>query len=136
MTNQALVPADISDRYEVHEWRNGLAILTAEHPEEWTDILKVLRGFGWTKKGFDTRIVVDNVEHIAPTRKIGCYKNRVAVQMESDNKDDDLQHFDWPGRGLSNGFAPHMAKLRPRLDGSGRGPVFVFGIRKGAYVED
>ena len=29
MTNQALVPAEIAARYEVHEWRNGLAIMTA-----------------------------------------------------------------------------------------------------------
>jgi hypothetical protein len=45
MTNQALVPADIEQRYEVHEWRNGLAILTAAHPEEWEDIPRVVRGF-------------------------------------------------------------------------------------------
>ena len=45
MTNQALVPADIDDRYEVHEWRNGLAIMTAAHPQEWADLLEVLRAF-------------------------------------------------------------------------------------------
>jgi hypothetical protein len=39
MTNQALVPTDVSERYEVHEWRNGLAILTAAHPNRWGDIL-------------------------------------------------------------------------------------------------
>jgi hypothetical protein len=125
MTNQALVPADISGRYEVHEWRNGLAILTAAHPQEWIDILKVLRGFtllksdilkpggrkstiadkldgqffrlGWTEKGFDTRIVVDNVEHAAPTHKVDCYKNRVALEVEWNNKDPfydrDLNNF-------------------------------------------
>jgi hypothetical protein len=60
MTNQALVPADISDRYEVHEWRNGLAILTAAHPKELIDIL----------------IMVDNIERAAPRHKIDCYKNR------------------------------------------------------------
>jgi len=45
MTNQALVPAEIAARYEVHEWRNGLAILTAAHPEEWANLLEVLRDF-------------------------------------------------------------------------------------------
>jgi hypothetical protein len=34
MTNQLLIPDDIAARYEVHEWRNGLAILTAAHPDE------------------------------------------------------------------------------------------------------
>ena len=110
MTNQTLVPADIEKRYEVHEWRNGLAILTAAHPQEWADILRVLRGFtllrsdilspggrksriadkldgewlklGWIEKGFDTRIVVDNVEHVTPTHKVDCYKNRVALEVE------------------------------------------------------
>jgi hypothetical protein len=45
MANQPFVPADIAARYEVHEWRNGLAILAAAHSEEWRDITEVLRGF-------------------------------------------------------------------------------------------
>jgi hypothetical protein len=45
MTTHPLVPPDIPERYEVHEWRNGLAILSAAHPDEWADILEVLRGF-------------------------------------------------------------------------------------------
>jgi hypothetical protein len=40
MTNQAIVPKDIAARYEVHEWRNGLAILSAAHPKEWADSCK------------------------------------------------------------------------------------------------
>jgi hypothetical protein len=179
MTNQALVPADIEERYEVHEWRNGLAILTAAHPEEWEDILRVLRGFkllrsdilspggrksriadkldgefltlGWIEKGFDTRIVVDNIEHAAPTHKVDCYKNRVALEVEWNNKDPfydrDLNNFrllfdlraidagviitrctelqmifDDLGRGPSYGSSTtHMAKLRPLLDGGSGG---------------
>ena len=94
MTNQALVPAEIAARYEVHEWRNGLAILTAAHPEEWANLLEVLRDFvllksdvlkpggskglisqrldshftklGWIEKAFDTRIVVDKSEFVTP----------------------------------------------------------------------
>lgn len=179
MTNQAIVPADIVARYEVHEWRNGLAILVAAHPEEWDDILGALRAFsllrsdilspggrksriagkldgeflqrGWTEKGFDTRIVVDNVEHVAPTHKVDCYKNRVALEVEWNNKDPfydrDLNNFrllfdlraidagvivtrcselqmifDELGRGPSYGSSTtHMAKLRPRLDGGSGG---------------
>jgi len=179
MTNQAVVPADIEERYEVHEWRNGLAILAAAHPEEWEDILRVLRGFkllksdilspggrksriadkldgefikrGWIEKGFDTRIVVDNVEHVTPTHKIDCYKNRVALEVEWNNKDPfydrdlntfrllfdlraidagvivtrctELQMiFDDLGRGTSYGSSTtHMEKLRPRLDGGSGG---------------
>ena len=125
MTNQALVPAEIAARYEVHEWRNGLAILTAAHPEEWTNLLEVLRDFvllksdvlkpggskglisqrldshftklGWIEKAFDTRIVVDKSEFVTPTHKVDCYKNRVALEVEWNNKDPfydrDLNNF-------------------------------------------
>jgi hypothetical protein len=99
MANQTLVPGDISDRYEVHEWRNGLAILTAAHAGEWENIVEVLRGFallrsdvqkpggskglisskldshftrlGWIEKKFDTRIIVDNAEFVTPTTQSG-----------------------------------------------------------------
>ena len=138
MTNQAIVPADIEKRYEVHEWRNGLAILAAAHPGEWDDILRVLRGFtllrsdilspgsrksriadkldgeffklGWIEKGFDTRIVVDNVEHVAPTHKVDCYKNRVALEVEWNNKDPFYDRdliFDSLGRELWLLHDPH-----------------------------
>lgn len=45
MTNQFLVPQRLLERFEVHEWRNGLAILSAAHPKEWKDIVAVLDGF-------------------------------------------------------------------------------------------
>ena len=114
MANQSLVPDDIAARFEVHEWRNGLAILSAAHPDEWAGILEVLRGFallksdvlkpggskglisskldahftklGWIEKKFDTKIVVDSKEHIAPTHKVDCYKDRVALEVEWNNK--------------------------------------------------
>jgi hypothetical protein len=179
MTNQPLVPADISERFEVHEWRNGFAILAAAHPVEWGNILEVLRGFtllrsdimrpggskgliarkldshftklGWTEKKFETKIVVDTAEHNAPTHKVDCYKNRVALEVEWNNKDPfydrDLNNFrllfelraidagviitrctelqaifNQLGRGPSFGNSTtHMAKLRPRLDGGGGG---------------
>jgi hypothetical protein len=179
MANQPIVPVDISKAYEVHEWRNGLAILAAAHLEEWEDILAVLRGFklrrtdilkpggrkstiagrldghffklGWKEKGFDTRIVVDKIEHEAPTHKVDCYKNRVALEVEWNNKDPfydrDLSNFrllfdlravdvgvivtrcselqtifEELGRGPSFGNSTtHMAKLLPRLEGGSGG---------------
>ncbi|HEY1982531.1 MAG TPA: BglII/BstYI family type II restriction endonuclease [Xanthobacteraceae bacterium] len=179
MTNQSIVPDDIAKRYEVHEWRNGLAILAAAHPEEWRNIFEVLRGFtllksdvvkpggskgliaskldshftrlGWIEKKFDTKIVVDTAEHIAPTHKVDCYKSRVALEVEWNNKDpfydrdlnnfrllfdlraidvgiiitrcSELQQiFNKLGRGASFGNSTtHMAKLLPRLEGGGGG---------------
>lgn len=179
MANHPLVPADVAARYEVHEWRNGLAILAGAHLDEWNDIVQVLRGFtllksdvlkpggskgliaskldahftklGWVEKKFETKIVVDSAEHIAPTHKVDCYKNRVALEVEWNNKDPfydrDLnnfrllfelraidtgviitrctelqQIFNKLGRGPSFGNSTtHMAKLLPRLEGGGGG---------------
>jgi Restriction endonuclease BglII len=179
MANHPIVPADIAARYEVHEWRNGLAILAAAHPDEWANILEVLRGFtllksdvlkpggskglisskldshftklGWVEKKFETKIVVDTQEHVAPTHKVDCYKSRVALEVEWNNKDPfydrDLNNFrllfelraidigviitrctelqkifNRLGRGPSFGNSTtHMAKLLPRLDGGSGG---------------
>ncbi len=179
MTNHPLVPADISARYQVREWRNGLAILNAAHVSEWNDILDVLRGFsllksdilkpggskgliasrldshftrlGWIEKKFETKIVVDESEFETPTHKVDCYKSRVALEVEWNNKDPffdrDLnnfrllfelraidvgviitrctelqQIFNRLGRGPSFGNSTtHMAKLLPRLDGGSGG---------------
>ena len=125
MPNHSFVPDDIAARYEVFEWRNGIAILSAAHPEKWADILAVLRGFsfstsdvmkpggakgliaskldshftqlGWAEKKFETKIVVDEAEHAAPTHKVDCYKDRVALEVEWNNKDPfydrDLENF-------------------------------------------
>lgn len=178
MTNH-IVPPDIAARYEVHEWRNGLAILSAARPAEWKDIVEVLRGFsllksdilkpggskgliaskldrhfdrlGWREKKFETKIVVDSDEHVTPTHKVDCYKNRVALEVEWNNKDPfydrDLNNFrllfelraidagviltrctelqkifNRLGRGKSFGNSTtHMAKLLPRIDGGGGG---------------
>jgi hypothetical protein len=179
MPNLPFVPKQIADRFEVHEWRNGLAILSAAHPDEWKNILDVLKGFklwrsdilkpggakglisssldshfmklGWVEKKFDTKIVVDKSEFAAPTHKVDCYKNRVALEVEWNNKDPffdrDLNNFrllfelraidagviitrctelqrifNRLGRGPSFGNSTtHMAKLLPRLDGGSGG---------------
>jgi hypothetical protein len=106
---------------------------------------------GWIEKAFDTRIVVDKLEFVTPTHKVDCYKNRVALEVEWNNKDPffdrDLNNFrllfdlraidagviitrctelqkifNQLGRGPSFGNSTtHMAKLLPRLDGGSGG---------------
>jgi len=106
---------------------------------------------GWKEKKFDTKIVVDSNEYITPTHKVDCYKNRVALEVEWNNKDPfydrDLNNFrllfglraidvgviitrctelqkifNKLGRGKSFGNSTtHMAKLLPRIDGGGGG---------------
>ena len=186
MQNQPLVPEDIAQRYDVREWRNGVAILAAARPSEWANILAVLRTFtllrsdilkpggskseiaakihghftqlGWVEKQFDTRIVVDNVVHHTPTHKVDCYKNRVALEVEWNNKDPfydrDLNNFrllfdlraidvgvivtraselqaifNALGKGSSYGNSTtHLEKLLPRIAGGGGGGCPIVAI--------
>lgn len=115
MSVERFVPKDIDDLYEVHEWRNGLAVLTAACPEEWAEILAALREFRlyateiikkggnrsaiairmdsllakreWKTRSFDTRIVVDERERRSPTHKVDMFKGGVAFETEWNNKD-------------------------------------------------
>ena len=109
------IPATIAASYEIHEWRNPVAILASVYPDEWADILAVLGSFrlrksaistgggnksavsgeldkglyarGWVEKKFATGIFLDGVTTPSPTHKIDCYKNHVALEVEWNNKD-------------------------------------------------
>jgi hypothetical protein len=173
------VPADISAVYEIYEWRHAAAVLAHDFSAEWSDVLDVLRGFklrktavaakggrkseiaseidrafterGWREKKFDTKYTIDEVSHNSPTHKVDCFKNRVALEIEWNNKDpffdrdlnnfrllfdlrvvsvgiiitrcDELQEiFDGIGKGSSYGQSTtHMSKLLPRIEGGGGG---------------
>ena len=113
--------------------------------------LRYLYERDWIEKEFATSVKVD--EHImdSPTHKIDCYKNKIALEIEWNNKDpffdrdlnnfrllfdlraisvgviitrcDHLQNiFDALGRGSSYGASTtHMAKLLPRIEGGSGG---------------
>lgn len=174
-----LLPAFITAHYEVHEWKHACAILKYDFPQEWTDICDALTGFrlrrswiaeaggrkskvadaidralherGWREKQFATEILVDGARNVSPTHKVDCFKNRVALEIEWNNKDpffdrdlnnfrllfdlravsvgvivtrcDNLQSiFDQLGRGPSYGSSTtHMSKLLPRINGGSGG---------------
>lgn len=40
-----LLPSDIRDLYELHEWKHACAILKTDFPDEWRDLLDLLRAF-------------------------------------------------------------------------------------------
>jgi len=171
------LPASIREHYEVHEWRHALAILRQDFPSEYSDVCDVLCRFrlskswiavgggrkskvsewidtelgkkGWEPKNFDTKISVDEQVLESPTHEVDCFKNRVALEIEWNNKDpffdrdlnnfrllfdlraisvgiivtrcDELQDlFDDIGRGSSYGASTtHMSKLLPRIQGGG-----------------
>jgi hypothetical protein len=106
---------------------------------------------GWAEKEFSTSVQVDDHIMDSPTHKVDCYKNRVALEIEWNNKDpffdrdlnnfrllfdlraisigiiitrcDHLQEiFEKIGRGASYGASTtHMSKLLPRIEGGGGG---------------
>jgi len=154
-------------------------VLSTSCPAEWNDIIDVLRAFrllrsevllaggglspisqqingafdsrGWKETKFATKIVVDDVEYITPTHLVDCFKGRVALELEWNNKDPffdrDLNNFrflfdlraidvgiivtraselqaifDRLGKGASYGNSTtHHGKLWPRLEGGGGG---------------
>ncbi|HEX4140704.1 MAG TPA: BglII/BstYI family type II restriction endonuclease [Candidatus Methylacidiphilales bacterium] len=173
------LPRALHAKYEIHEWRHASAILLNDFPSEWADILDVLNRFvlkksyivtpggsksavsiwmdkeltakGWRERKFDTSIKVDEVEFASPTHKVDCFKNRIGLEIEWNNKDpffdrdlnnfrllfelrtiavgiivtrcDELQDiFAGLGRGSSYGNSTtHMSKLLPRLEGGAGG---------------
>jgi hypothetical protein len=173
------IPKEIRDKYEIHEWKHACAILKYDFKDEWNDIIEVLTGFrlkkshiiepggrkskvaiavdseffrrNWEEKSFDTKVVIDEEELESPTHKVDCFKNRVALEIEWNNKDpffdrdlnnfrllfdlravnvgvmitrcDNLQDiFDELGRGKSYGESTtHMSKLLPKIEGGGGG---------------
>lgn len=174
-----LLPDFIRENYECHEWKHAAAILKGDFPQEWQEIIDVLTAFrfkkswitvgggrkskiseaidselyarNWIEKQFQTEIVLDGEHTKSPTHQIDCFKNRVALEIEWNNKDpffdrdlnnfrllfdlravsvgviitrcDNLQEiFAELGRGSSYGASTtHMSKLLPRINGGGGG---------------
>lgn len=172
-----LLPKFVREHYELHEWKHACAILHEDFPQEWRDIVDVLNAFrlrkswiarpggrksrvsefidsflyrrGWQEREFATQVVVDEVPTDTPTHKVDCFRNRVALEIEWNNKDpffdrdlnnfrllfdlraisvgviitrcDDLQDiFNGLNRGQSYGASTtHMSKLLPRIEGGG-----------------
>jgi hypothetical protein len=110
-----LLPDFLLQNYEVHEWKHACAILLQDFPEEWDDMVAVLAEFrfhrswitvgggrkskvseaidsslysrGWAEKQFATEIVIDGSHTETPTHQIDCFKNRIALEIEWNNKD-------------------------------------------------
>lgn len=173
------IPKELHELYEIHEWRHASAVLLKDFPGEWAEIGNVLSKFrllksrvavpggsksliasaidgplcdlGWMEKEFDTAIRVDDQTIESPTHKVDCFKNKVGLEIEWNNKDpffdrdlnnfrllfelralsvgvivtrcDELQEiFNDLGRGKSYGNSTtHVSKLLPRLNGGGGG---------------
>ncbi|HEY6814285.1 MAG TPA: BglII/BstYI family type II restriction endonuclease [Croceibacterium sp.] len=179
MSTIHLVPEDLRQLYHVREWHNAAGVLQTACPNEWREIVEVLRAFrllrseveaaggrkspianqidgafydrGWEEKQFRTAIQIDDQTFESPTHKVDCFKGRVALELEWNNKDpffdrdlnnfrllydlraidvgvivtraSELQQiFRQLGKGSSYGASTtHHEKLWPRIDGGGGG---------------
>lgn len=113
------------EKFEVFDWRNAKGVASAIHPSEFYDVVKVLCEFrlrrqnivdrggnksavakyidtslyrrNWIEKKFDTLVMVDEIGDPSPTHKVDCFKGRVALEVEWNNKDPffdrDLNNF-------------------------------------------
>ena len=186
MRNSCSIPEFVKEHYLLYDSRHAIAILKKDFRCEWIDLMEVLVSFrlkrsyigqpggrksrvakfldrsffnrGWQEKGFRTQVVVDDTSRDSPTHKVDCFKNRVALEVEWNNKDpfydrdlnnfrllfdlrtisvgviitrsDELQQvFNELGRGSSYGASTtHWSKLIPRIEGGGGGGCPILAV--------
>lgn len=115
MSTLHVVPGDLQELYHVKEWHNAAGVLATACPNEWREIIEVLRAFrllrsevqaagknrspisrqidgafygrGWVEKSFQTCIEIDGARFASPTHSVDCLKGRVALEVEWNNKD-------------------------------------------------
>ncbi len=174
-----MLPEDIRHLYQIIDKRHAIAILQSEFPVEFADLIDVLRAFrlrrssivapggqkspvareidhlfeakGWHEKMFRRKVILDGRELDASTHRIDNFRNRIAIEVEWNNKDpfydrdlnnfrllhelqeisvgvmitrsDELQDiFNELGKGASyGGSTTHMRKLEQKIDGGGAG---------------
>lgn len=113
------IPSDICELYDIHDYHHAAAILASECKEEFADICRALREFklsrdditkpggsesdipkklsrilrplGWEERKLQAKLVVDDEEVSHDTHFIDYVKNRVALDLEWNSKD---QTFD------------------------------------------
>src|SRR6266513_1357667 len=158
MSTEHLVPEDLRNLYHVREWRNATGVLATACPNEWTDIIEVLRAFrllrseiltaggglspisqqinaafdgrGWKNKDpfFDRDL--NNFRLLFDLRAID-----VGVIITRATELHGL--FDELGKTYVTSTT-HHEKLWPRIEGGGGGgcPVLTFAITRKVYVDD
>ena len=116
---------DLIPGWDCYDWRNARTILEHGFAAEWRDIIEILTAFrlthtgmakgggrkspisdavdgefyrrGWAEKKFETAILVDGEPRESPTHKVDCFKSKVALEVEWNNKDPfydrDLNNF-------------------------------------------
>lgn len=113
------IPSDISERYEIHDFKHAAAILFNEFRQQFDELMHVLRVFyiakkdivdrggnesaipkkfseilrplGWEEKKLHATLIVDGREISSDTHWVDYIKDRIAFDLEWNSKD---QTFD------------------------------------------
>jgi hypothetical protein len=108
------IPSRIRRKYHIEQRGHACAILAADYPSEFADIMDCLEAFvlkksdiltpgggrspisaaldrflngrGWSERSFDVKITVDGNPVPIPTHKIDNFKNEVGLEVEWNNK--------------------------------------------------
>ena len=170
-------PEVIEHKYDIYDFRHAATILKNNFAEEYNQLIDLLEKFqvthediitpgggkspiaskfdgalygaGWEEKRWDISISIDGTNKPSPTHGVDYYKNKVAVELEWNNKDpfydrdlnnfrllhqldvisvgvfvtraDELQElFTELGKGASYGASTtHFSKLLPKIVGGG-----------------
>ena len=121
MVWEDFIPAEISELYEMHDYKHAAAILANEFPAEFKEICDALKKFrltvedvkkaggnesnipkkfsrvlreiskDWIEKRLTAKVIVDDKPVSHDTHKVDFIKNRVALDVEWNSKD---QTFD------------------------------------------
>jgi hypothetical protein len=168
---------NIQEKYQILVFRHGLTILEYDYPNEFRELSTLLEEFtvtndeiltpggrkspiarkfddslwakGWIEKNWDIKVEVDGIKIPSPTHKVDYFKNKIAIELEWNNKDpffdrdlnnfrllhqlgivsvgiivtraDELQEiFAEVGKGKSYGASTtHISKLLPKVYGGG-----------------
>lgn len=175
--SQIPFPKEIERKYDIYDFRHAATIFKNDFSEEYNQLINLLENFevthedittpggrkspiankfddalynsGWIEKSWDVNVQIDGVEHPSPTHNVDYYKNKIAVELEWNNKDpffdrdlnnfrllhqldvislgvivtrgDELQElFKELGKGSSYGASTtHIKKLLPKIIGGG-----------------
>ena len=109
------IPALVLQKFEIVETHHSAAILLADFPAEWSDLMSMLSEFtlrrshimtpggrkssisgsiddffysrGWLEHNFKIEVKADGNTTLAPTHHVDYFRNRVAIETEWNNKD-------------------------------------------------
>lgn len=119
MSWEDFIPSDISQLYDVYDYKHAAVILSKEFPVEFNELCEALLNFrftqseilesggneskipkkfsqmlrpkNWLEKKLEVKFVIDNEEISRSTHKVDYFKGRVAFDLEWNSKD---QTFD------------------------------------------